>query len=251
MDYSFASTGVQTMHMFQTRKQVTETMIQIISKFEELHKKTIVHGGIDIMNLKIKGENLDDIRIDYFFYSFKDRTKILNKNPCYVSPEQIKDNLLTYEGDVYNLAIALASMEKPIWDYLHDVCNRKYDANSITDQDIDLFRNKIISYFKNNTKVKHLAEVIEKAINKKPSNRYKSMTDFKTAIIKVHSKLPNETSPFNFNIKIYQDLYDATNNEQDLSSDVSSSSYSQHQSLKQFVKVYLTQLTTSESKMII
>lgn len=183
-------------------QQKADIMLQMISKFEEIHQKKIIHSDIKPSNIMIKENDFSDIRIIDFGMSDYLGKYIKGGTPYFISPELTKKkSKLSVEGDIYSLAATFAMMENSTYIFLSTkmdkVCldpTRKPSDDCVTN-----YRKGIIASFNSANETSRLANVMKQALNLDPSKRFKSMTLFKTAIINVYYTLPSVNSPRNQN----------------------------------------------------
>lgn len=172
-----------------TGRQKSDLMIQIASKFEELHKIKIVHGNIQRANLFVNGNNFDDIRIGNLESANEEGQQSFRLNPFYVPPEHLESKVLSYAGDVYALAVTFSMMEISMLEYSIKIDDGRAIATPLSDDELKNFRAAVASSFNKENNTGHLAEVIAKAISEDPSERFKTMKDFREAIVAASSKL--------------------------------------------------------------
>ena len=152
-----------------TGRQKSDLMIQIASKFEALHNKKIVHGNIQLASLFTRGIVFDDIRIANFEYANKEGSINPRKDSYFVSPVETENRVLSYEGDVYALAVTFSMMEKPMYGFFCKLNMEGKINNPLLNEDLENFRSAVASSFNKKAETEHLAEVIARAINQDPS----------------------------------------------------------------------------------
>ena len=165
-------------------KKKAEVMVQITSKFEELHKKNIIHADIKPGNLMVKGKDLSDIRIiDLGLSNYKGKTST-GGTRFFISPEQQDDKVLGVEGDIYSLAMTFAMIEPSVGEVMGPKLAKEcFDLSEpLSDSCNNNFRKGVIEIFQNMKDCEKLVEVMSIAIDRDPKNRFESMTDFGEAI---------------------------------------------------------------------
>ena len=179
-------------------RQKADIMMQIISKFQKIHDKYIVHADIKPNNLMTKGNDFDDIRIidfgmsDYLGKNFRGGT------PFYAAPEYSKrGSRLSFQGDVYSLAVTFAMMEISTHKLLHSKLDKKCrDYSKPPTKDcVNKFRSIILSSFNQDNETLQLATVMIEALDVDPKKRIKSMKVFKEKILNAYLKLPDPKFP--------------------------------------------------------
>ena len=178
-------------------QQKADVMLQIISKFEEIHKKKIVHGDIKPTNLMIKGNDFNDIRIiDFGMSDFENRTS-RGGTPYFIPPEQKENKVLSLIGDIYSLAVTFASFELSMYTFMDkEMKNECFIKTKRPSSDCEKkFKEGVIASFSRENETSKLANVMKTALKKDPKDRLQSMTKFKEEILKVYPKLPSVNSP--------------------------------------------------------
>ena len=178
-------------------REKANVMLQIISKFKELHEKHIVHGDIKPENLMIKGNDFNDIRIiDFGMSDYKGRAS-KGGSPYFISPEQQKLGYLGVEGDIYSLAVTFAWMEESTQIFKSTKMDKKCSKpNELPPDDcVEKFREGILASFNEYNETRELLEVMTVAIAKEPFKRYRSMEEFWYAVKYAAQKLPSLSNP--------------------------------------------------------
>lgn len=269
MDMSVESEEALLIYNNLRGQQKADIMLQIISKFEEIHQKDIIHADIKPKNLMIRNNDLSDIRIIDFGLSNYKWENSRGGTRFFISPEQKNKKVLGFEGDIYSLAVTFASFEFSFTKFMNTkmdrVCFDPTKPPSISC--ITKFREGVIATFNKNNETEELAEVMKTALAEDPRQRFHSMKKFKSEILKVYHSLPSAIKPrihksegiigflkqfFDFcdssDISLDSDLYD--------SSDENSfgrilTSNSQHQNSRKFSNRILTDKISLPSKIII
>ena len=197
MNVDFESDEILQVYSNLRGKEKADIMIRIISKFEELHGKLIVHADIKPSNLMTKGIGFIDIRIIDFGYSGYLGKNYRGGTPYYAAPEHSKKgSLLSFQGDVYSLAVTFAMMESSTHHELDLQLDKKcFDfSKPTTEACANNFRRVILSSFNQDNETLQLATVMMEALKVKPSERIQSMKVFKEKILNAYSELPDLNS---------------------------------------------------------
>ena len=179
-------------------RQKADIMLQIISKFQKIHDKKIVHADIKPNNLMTKDDDFDDIRIIDFGMSGYVKEDCRGGTPYFIAPEHTKKgSKLSVQADIYSLAVTFAMMEYSSYIFL----NTKFDKICIdpkkipSDACVSKFRKGIIASFNRANETSLLSKTMIKALEVDPTKRIQSMTDFKIKILEVYDSLPTLNSP--------------------------------------------------------
>jgi serine/threonine protein kinase len=183
---------------------------EILSGLEAIHREGIIHRDIKSSNIMIKQANETAILID--FGLAKD---CLNKNPYtdtgsfagtyqYMSPEQFEDlKKVTIQSDIYSFGVLLYEMlsgDVPFKDSKNNPVNY-YQLHK---------RNPIPNILRKRTGLpREIKPIIDKAMAKKPGDRYISAMEFLDALESVKGEIPankpvdRNTGKFSRNLYIY------------------------------------------------
>ena len=100
-------------------KEKLDFIIKLIYKFQQIHNKGIVHNDIKPASIMATDKKLTDTRIVNFGVAGKLGEPNYSGTPLFVDPHRFDDASLTFEGDIYSLAITFAVLEeggeKAIW----------------------------------------------------------------------------------------------------------------------------------------
>lgn len=208
LDASLTKEGILKDYLSLSGQEKANIMLQVISKMQEIHKKGIILGSIKPKNIMIKGEGFSDLRIVDFSAAGKEGEKVRIKAPYYTAPEYNKEGAgLSFKGDIYSLGISFAAIELSIrkspFKSLESDCYEPTEAvfEKCYRQYIGIARYA----FREKNGMSLLEEIIAKAFNEDPAERYGSMAEFGDAIEAVKDKLSKE-KPKNKSIKNFFNL---------------------------------------------
>ena len=234
-------------------QQKANIMLQIISKFEELEKKKIVHGDIKPNNLMMKGNNFRDIRIIDFGTSDFEGKISRGSTPYLIPSKQRKNSALTFERDVYSLAVTFAFFELSTQKFMDKEMKKKCFEQRLNPPSgcEKKFRQGVIAAFNQRNETNELLSVMKTALEEKPEKRFTSMTKFKEAIEGVYSRLPSVGSPRKYNpygvVAKFRRFFKLTNS----IDGIIISSNSPNQDFRRFINQILAERKNSGLKMII
>ena len=166
-----------------------QVMVNLITKYQKVHDKGIVHNNIKPDNIMMKTNDSSDPRIVDFGLSGKVGSNSLSYSPMYLAPERHSTPILTYGGDVYSLAISFVMMEESAEEVLKKMksnCFKSY-PNDECKKSLQLAVEKA---FSKETKTAFLFEVFRIATNYDPTVRCTSMKDFADAITGKAKNIP-------------------------------------------------------------
>lgn len=160
-----------------------EFMKNVISKFEKIHSKNIVHGNIQTTRLLVIGKDLKDVRIDDFSRAAYVNEANKGSFGYYSPPERSTGTPLSFDEDVYSLGITFGWLEKSFRDSYKDLPKDCKDPPSKpTKKCLHKFRKRIFEAFNVNNNNEKLVGAISFAIRKSFSKRFESMKEFSEGI---------------------------------------------------------------------
>lgn len=168
-------------------------MLDIIAKFEKLHARNIIHGNIQPSNLVMKQLDFVDIKIINFELAGNPGEITGEGNAYFIPPEKRETQELSIDYDIYSLAVTFANFELEMQRYeLKNENSHCFDEDiEVTEDCIANYRTAVLGMFNNDNQTALLADVMEKAMDLEPSNRFQSMKLFGDAIGAVLEKLPS------------------------------------------------------------
>ena len=180
MDMKFISQTAINMYRNLFGKEKAQVMLQIISKFEELHKKNIIHSDIKPGNLMIKGKDLSDIRIIDLGMSNYKRENSVGGTRYFISPEHTNGGKLCVEGDIYSLAVTFAMIEPSMGEIMNSKMGKNcFDLSKpVSDSCVKQFREGVMAIFRQENNNERFVKVMIQAIDEEPKNRFDSMKKF-------------------------------------------------------------------------
>lgn len=154
--------------------------IQIADAMQHAHDKHIIHRDIKPQNIIMKA-NMKPIVTDFGIARFVDsrtqtyNTKSVMGSVYYISPEQAKGGVVNEQSDIYSLGIVLYEMltgEVP------------FDNDNALTIALKHIQEKVPAPITKNAKIgPALNDVIIKATQRNPDERYQSMNEFKKALL--------------------------------------------------------------------
>lgn len=192
MDMELVSQTALKMYQDLTGKEKLEVMLQIISKFEELHKKQIIHSDIKPGNLMIKGKDLSDIRIIDLGMSNYQGENSAGGTRYFISPEHTNGGKLGVEGDIYSLAVTFAMIEPSMGEIMNSKMGKGcFDlSRPVSDSCVKQFREGVMAIFSRESNNESFVKVMSQAIDEDPRNRFDSMKKFGEEIQKAFEGRP-------------------------------------------------------------
>ncbi len=164
-------------------------MCQILDGVSEIHNKEVVHNDLKPDNLLLLSDGtikIVDFGIASHVFSKENRETL--GSVSYVAPEVLTNKKYSYQSDIYSLGIIL-----------FEFLTGKLPFSGTTSKEI--LKNKIekdipsIRAYINLPNYEDIDYVLQKALNKYPSNRYKNCKEFMNNInaLKRHEKLKKES----------------------------------------------------------
>lgn len=159
---------------------------EVCFALEYAHLNYIVHQDIKPENVVLLHDGrvkLMDFGTARLLGYMKEEKKSLIGTPAYMSPEQVKSGRLDDRSDQFSLAVVIYEM----------LCGSSpFDSPSTTSAIFKVQNTKVESLNKENEEVsQEFADVIAKALSKKPDNRYDTMTDFRYKLERAHPAPPS------------------------------------------------------------
>lgn len=164
-------------------------MVDLATKFQELHDKKIVHGDIKPENLMMKGDDFRTIRIVDLGCSDYEKRQKFGGSLYFLGPERFSDFTLTFRGDIYALGVTFISMLGDFSKGLDSLPERCFEIGT---QNIcgGSIHSVLVDSISSNSKAKLLRRALATAVSPEPKDRYKSMKDFGDEIASLAKDLP-------------------------------------------------------------
>jgi serine/threonine protein kinase len=164
-----------------TENRCLNIFLQILDAFSFAHSRGIIHGDIKPSNIIVQADDTPKI-LDFGIAKVLQTSMYLTRTGkkigslLYMSPEQILGKTIDVRSDIYSLGILLYEMLTGYYPYDTDTNSDYMIQNAIVNEPMipPLEKNKNIS--------KTLNEVILKAVDKNPDNRFNTCREFLLAL---------------------------------------------------------------------
>lgn len=207
MDQDLEGYYIQTRYRGLGHLLRAKVMLDIIDKFIELHQLKVVHSDIKPENIMMKGKEFTNYKIIDFGVSNYEGDEYIGGTPGYLCPERYEPDsdkrMLSYNEDVFSLAITLAELEgdfKPALKIIEDGCFEDKQNLKKCEKDIESGLNFAFSEKKG---LRPFLPVFKKAVSVEPENRFQTMKEFSLALLQQFTQLENAEK---FANKILTDL---------------------------------------------
>jgi serine/threonine protein kinase len=171
--------------------KVIEVIFKCTKALDYAAKQGVIHRDIKPANIMLTGEN--DIKITDFgaaLTSTTETTQITGiGSPAYMSPEQIKEQTLTHQADIFSLGVVLYQLltgQLPFqannnYGMIYQIINVKAPPPSILRPDVP----------------PQLDTIVAKALEKNVNDRYQSWEEMSHALVEVFGNLqrPEKSMP--------------------------------------------------------
>ena len=189
MYMDFSKDSVRKRYRALSGGKKAQVIYDIINKFQQIHSNNIVHSDIKPSNIMLKSNDFSDIRIVDFGLSGIKGLYAIGGSPLYLAPERHQSAALTVQGDIYSLALTLATLEKAAEKSILSM--QAYCFIKTPDGDcenrIQLVLSKAFSKY---TRTDFLLKAFLKAADFTPKNRFQSMQKFAEKIKEAAEHLP-------------------------------------------------------------
>ena len=189
MDIDLSKSSVKKNFKKLSLGRQAQFMVDLTSKFQELHDRKIVHGDIKPENIMMAGDDFRRVRIVDLGCSDYEGNKKFGGSLYYLAPERFYDYTLTIKGDIYALGVTFISM---LVDFSKGLRDLPVGCFELGTQNIcvDSIQSVLIDSLSSNSKTRLLHEALKTAISPKMKDRYKSMRDFGDKIASLAKDLP-------------------------------------------------------------
>ncbi|MCD4751646.1 MAG: serine/threonine protein kinase [Anaerolineaceae bacterium] len=193
--------GINAKHYLISREMINikeslDFIMQSCLAIQFAHNHNIIHCDIKPSNLLITETNqikITDFGLAHILNKINPQeisSNIVWGSPLYISPEQILGKTPTVESDIYSLGIVLYELATGKLPFL---------SNDITEL-LNMHRGKRPEPAKNiNPEISNeLNLVIMTAIQKRPDRRYRSMSEFRNALVSIRQSITmRNIAPYN------------------------------------------------------